>query len=98
MLVKVTDADESDHGQEMSTDFVTVGGWSGGPLWAYLNDQPCVVGVCSGKGETAWEWFTGDEHGIFSGGPDMVGLVALAQLAQGLSGGIHASDPPLHFG
>lgn len=98
MLVQVTDADESDEGQEMSTDFVTVPGWSGGPLWAYLDDQPRVVGICSGEGNNFWEWFSGDEHGIFAGGPDMVGLVALAELSQGLSDGIHASDPPLTFG
>jgi V8-like Glu-specific endopeptidase len=98
IFVKVTDADESDDGQEMSSDFVTQKGWSGGPLWAYLGGDPRVVGICSGEGENLWEWLSGDEHGIFAGGPDMVGLVALAQLGEGLSGGIHASDPPLHFG
>lgn len=98
MLVQVTDAVPSDSGQRIKTDFVTAKGWSGGPLWAYVDDQPRVVGVCSDEGETLWEWLAGDEHGIFSGGPDMVGLVALAELVAGMSGGIHASDPPIVFG
>jgi V8-like Glu-specific endopeptidase len=97
MLVKVTDASESDDGQKMSTDFVTKPGWSGGPLWAYIDDQPKVVGICSGEGDTAWEWLSGDEHGIFSGGPDMVGLLKFHELVAGISGGIHASDPPIVF-
>lgn len=37
-----------DLGVELESDIFATAGWSGGPMWEYIDGQPTVVGVCSG--------------------------------------------------
>ena len=63
-------------GLELETAPFTSGGWSGGPLFTYIEGGPRVVGICEGT-ETEfsmWDWFTKD-HSVFVGGPLLLDLV-----------------------
>lgn len=35
-------------GVELESDVFATAGWSGGPMWEYIDGQPTIVGVCSG--------------------------------------------------
>jgi V8-like Glu-specific endopeptidase len=68
--------DESSDGKELESYVFSTGGWSGGPMWGWINDQPRVVGVMSGFEEefSFWDFFTAD-HSVSAGGGHMVDLV-----------------------
>lgn len=69
--VKIVDVDnEGSNGRELESKMYSLGGWSGGPLWAYL-DGPRVIGVMSGD-ETD---FLQPRHTVSAGGRAMVDLV-----------------------
>lgn len=70
--VKIVDVDnEGSTGKELESSLYSLGGWSGGPLWAYLDNQPRVVGVMSGD-ETD---FLQPRHTVSAGGRAMVDLI-----------------------
>lgn len=70
--VKIVDVDdEGSTGKELESNLYSLGGWSGGPLWAYLDNQPKVIGVMSGD-ETD---FLQPRHTVSAGGIAMVDLV-----------------------
>lgn len=50
-------------------------GWSGGPAFGWVDDQPRVIGVCRGEEKTEFLWWTTDDDTIFSGGFHMVDLI-----------------------
>lgn len=68
--VGVEDIDSSGDYLEIETDSFTSGGWSGGPLWGWVNG-PRVIGIASGLD---WDW-PDPERSVFAGGPALVGLV-----------------------
>ena len=72
-LIPIEDVDESDGGYQLECEPFSSPGWSGGPLWGWIDDQPKFVGVLSGNED---EW--GDDHSIAAGGDNMVGLVKYA--------------------
>jgi len=70
--VKILDVDdEGSEGKELETHLYSLGGWSGGPLWAYLPKEPHVIGIMSGD-ETD---FLQPRHSVSAGGIAMVNLV-----------------------
>src|SRR5436190_18345560 len=36
-------------GREPESDIFASAGWSGGPMWEYINGEPKIVGVCIGE-------------------------------------------------
>jgi hypothetical protein len=68
--VGVEDIDASGDYIEIETDDFTSGGWSGGPLWGWING-PRVIGIASGLD---WDW-PDPERSVFAGGPALVALV-----------------------
>ena len=68
--VGVEDIDGSGDYIEIETDAFTSGGWSGGPLWGWVNG-PRVIGIASGLD---WDW-PDPERSVFAGGPALVALV-----------------------
>ena len=68
--VGVEDIDGSGDYIEIETDDFTSGGWSGGPLWGWING-PRVIGIASGLD---WDW-PDPERSVFAGGPALVALV-----------------------
>ncbi len=50
-------------------------GWSGGPLFGWVEDQPRVIGVASSEQKAEVLGVTVDDDSIFSGGSHMVELV-----------------------
>jgi hypothetical protein len=68
--VGVEDIDSSGDYIEIETDAFTSGGWSGGPLWGWVNG-PRVIGIASGLD---WDW-PDPERSVFAGGPALVNLV-----------------------
>lgn len=68
--------DEGSDGKELESHVFSTPGWSGGPLWGWVDDQPKVVGVMSGFEEefSFWDFFTAD-HSVSAGGNHMVNLV-----------------------
>jgi hypothetical protein len=68
--------DEGSSGKELESYVFSTGGWSGGPLWGWIGDQPRIVGVMSGNEEelSFWDFFTAD-HSVSAGGGHMVDLV-----------------------
>ena len=70
--VRIVDVDdEGDDGKELESDVYSMGGWSGGPLWASIGGDPLAVGVLSGQ-ETD---FLQPRHTVSAGGIAMVRLV-----------------------
>lgn len=67
----VEDIDNDGAGLEIETDNFTDPGWSGGPLWGWINNQPRVIGICSGKDKD----FLDPTRSVFAGGKLMVALV-----------------------
>jgi hypothetical protein len=50
-------------------------GWSGGPLFGWVEDQPRVIGITRGEAKETFLGITLDDDTIFSGGDHMVNLV-----------------------
>jgi len=71
--VKIIDIDdEGSEGKELETHVFSLGGWSGGPLWAFFGpNDPRVIGILSGR-ETD---FLQPRHTVSAGGIAMVKLV-----------------------
>ncbi|KAI5461831.1 trypsin-like cysteine/serine peptidase domain-containing protein [Mariannaea sp. PMI_226] len=70
--VKIVDVDdEGNDGKELESNLYSLGGWSGGPLWANVGGQNRVIGVMSGD-ETD---FLQPRHTVSAGGVAMVRLV-----------------------
>ena len=43
--VRIVDVDdEGSDGKELESDLYSLGGWSGGPLWAFIESKPLVIG------------------------------------------------------
>ncbi|HEU4462827.1 MAG TPA: hypothetical protein VFR75_09570 [Solirubrobacterales bacterium] len=63
----VEDVEPDGDGRELETHPFASDGWSGGPLYFWRNQQPLVVGVCSGIEK---------RQSVFSGGPRLLDLVA----------------------
>jgi hypothetical protein len=72
--IDIDDIDNDDNdSKELEVDYNDAfgGGWSGGPLFGWIDDQPRVIGVKSG-----WEVDGYDPaRGVFAGGGPMVDLV-----------------------
>ncbi|KAK2750365.1 hypothetical protein FQN57_003845 [Myotisia sp. PD_48] len=72
-----------DLGVELESQVFASPGWSGGPLWGYIDGQPSVVGVCSGAEKSCSEQpggcYMGNDnepyHDVSAGGKLMVELV-----------------------
>ena len=69
--VKVVDIDNDGDGLEIETHKFALGGWSGGPLWFWINGDPRVVGIESGFEKD----FLDPERTVFAGGRHLVDLV-----------------------
>jgi hypothetical protein len=70
------DADDSDGEVEItfSSPFSS-GGWSGGPLFGWVDDQPRVVGIMRGIQHIDYGPFGDDDDTLFTGGNLMVDFV-----------------------
>lgn len=74
--VRIVDVDdERGNGKELESDVYSLGGWSGGPLWGYIDGQPKVIGVSSGQ-ETD---FLQPRHTVSAGSRAMVKLIIYGQ-------------------
>ncbi len=70
--VRVEDIDnEGSDGREIETNRFASGGWSGGPLWGFVNGDPRVVGVCSGQEKDGFD----PRRDVHAGGRHLVDLV-----------------------
>jgi hypothetical protein len=69
--LRVVDTDNDGDGLEIETYKFALGGWSGGPLYGWVQDQPRVVGIESGY-ETD---FLDPTRSVFAGGQHLVNLV-----------------------
>lgn len=70
--VKIVDVDdEGSDGKELESSMYSLGGWSGGPLWASMSGQNKVIGIMSGN-ETD---FLQPRYTVSAGGIAMVRLV-----------------------
>ncbi|WEW55872.1 hypothetical protein PRK78_001306 [Emydomyces testavorans] len=74
-----------DLGVELESKTFASAGWSGGPMWGYIDGQPTIVGVCSGGERDCSERVggclgsdTGDYHDVSAGGKLMTDLVTHA--------------------
>ncbi|KAI5308556.1 hypothetical protein KEM55_005421 [Ascosphaera atra] len=74
------------HGKEIETRVFASPGWSGGPLWEYIDGEPRIIGICSG-GERACSRspdgcegldLVDDYHDVSAGGQLMTALVRQA--------------------
>ncbi|QSS49460.1 hypothetical protein I7I53_09814 [Histoplasma capsulatum var. duboisii H88] len=71
-------------GKELETRVFASPGWSGGPMWEYIDGQPTIVGVCSGGEKDCSEEVGGCNgikdsslyHDVSAGGRLMTDLVA----------------------
>ncbi len=74
----IEDVDNDDDGRELETYVFSTGGWSGGPLWGWIDNEPKVIGIMSGNEEeftlAFWEGFS-EDHSVSAGGGHMVDLV-----------------------
>jgi V8-like Glu-specific endopeptidase len=74
--VRIADVDdEGSDGKELESDMYSLGGWSGGPLWANMSGQNKVIGIMSGD-ETD---FLQPRYTVSAGGVAMVRLVQYGQ-------------------
>ncbi|CAG5156503.1 uncharacterized protein ALTATR162_LOCUS4300 [Alternaria atra] len=67
--------DEGADGKELESNVFSLGDWSGGPLWGYIDGQGRVIGVLSGQ-ETD---FQQPRHTVSAGGKAMGDLVVYGQ-------------------
>ncbi|PGH00567.1 hypothetical protein AJ79_08170 [Helicocarpus griseus UAMH5409] len=71
-------------GRELETRLFATPGWSGGPMWEYIDGEPTIVGVCSGGEKDCREETGGcngvtdsnSYHDVFAAGRLMTYLVA----------------------
>lgn len=69
--VWVQDLDNEGSGLEIETHQFATGGWSGGPLWGWRDDQPRVVAIESGFEKDLFD----PTRSVFGGGQHLVDLV-----------------------
>ncbi|EEP78765.1 predicted protein [Uncinocarpus reesii 1704] len=74
-----------DLGVELESHTFASAGWSGGPMWGYIDGQATIVGVCSGAEKDCSERVGGclitdteDYHDVSAGGKLMTDLVLYA--------------------
>jgi hypothetical protein len=67
----VEDIDNESDGLEIETHKFALGGWSGGPMFGWVQDQPRVVGIESGYEKD----FLDPTRTVFAGGQHLVNLV-----------------------
>jgi hypothetical protein len=67
--------DDGDGAIELECDDFASPGWSGGPLFAFVDGQWRVVGVCSDEQAEYVFPFTVEDDSVFAGGSWMVGLI-----------------------
>ncbi|PGH04898.1 hypothetical protein AJ80_08447 [Polytolypa hystricis UAMH7299] len=82
--IKLTEVDNhGTQGKELETHVFASPGWSGGPMWDYIDGNPKIVGVCSGGEKDCSEQVggctglenTGNYHDVSAGGKLMTDLV-----------------------
>jgi hypothetical protein len=72
--IEIVDIDnDGNDSRELETDYDVAfgGGWSGGPLWGWFDDDAKVIGIKSGWEADGWD----PARGVFAGGRPMVDLV-----------------------
>jgi V8-like Glu-specific endopeptidase len=72
--IDIEDIDGDDNDSlELEVDYSTAfgGGWSGGPLWDWINGDARVAGIKSGYEADGWD----PVRGVFAGGGPLVGVV-----------------------
>jgi hypothetical protein len=69
--IGVRDIDDEGDGLEIETVSFTSHGWSGGPLWGWIDDDPRVIGVLSGREKDMAD----PTRSVFAGGRSMVDLI-----------------------
>lgn len=71
--VEIVDIDNDDPGLELETSYGVAigGGFSGGPLWNYVDNEPRVIGIRSGYENDGWD----PVRNVYSGGHALVELV-----------------------
>jgi hypothetical protein len=69
--VGVRDIDADGNGLEIETVDFTSWGWSGGPLWGFIDGHPRVIGVASGVETDDPD----PQRSVFAGGKHMIDLV-----------------------
>lgn len=72
--IDIKDIDGDGDGLELETLYAKAfgGGWSGGPLWGMLGEDPYVIGIKSGWEVDGWD----PARGVFAGGRHMVDLTS----------------------
>jgi hypothetical protein len=70
-FLKVEDVDHDGSGRELETRQFANPGWSGGPLFGWVNGDPKVIGIESGEERD----FLQPTWNVFAGGSPMVDLV-----------------------
>ena len=77
--ITLTDIDRhGDKGSELESNMYASPGWSGGPMWGYVDGAPKIVGICSGRESDCSERCLGkmgDGHDVSAGGRLMTDLV-----------------------
>lgn len=79
-LIDIDDVDDDGDASELESPWDSMPGWSGGPLFGWINDDPKVVGVVSGNEiDSLGGWITNSDHGVFAGGLAMAQLISWAR-------------------
>jgi hypothetical protein len=76
-FIDIDDVDDSGDASELETPWDSMPGWSGGPLFGWINDDPKVLGVVSGNEIDSFPYTS--DHGVFAGGLAMARLVEWAR-------------------
>ena len=78
--IAVLDQDSDSGGLELEHHGDTASGDSGGPFWGFWDDDPYVVGTCSGHEHVGGpSWTGGEDNNIAAGGGALSNLLAWAR-------------------
>lgn len=75
LWIEIEDIDNDADGLQIETDNFASEGWSGGPLWGWIDNDPRVIGILSGMD---WDW-PDPKRSLFAGGRHMLNLIHYAQ-------------------
>lgn len=79
-LIDIDDVDDDGDASELETPWDSMPGWSGGPLFGWINGDPKVIGVVSGNEiDSLGGWISDSDHGVFAGGLAMARLISWAR-------------------
>ena len=79
-LVDIDDVDDSGDASELETPWNSIPGWSGGPLFGWINNDAKAVGTVSGNEiDSLGGWISQTNHGVFAGGLAMARLISWAR-------------------